>query len=232
MSAAPDVKIIAFGENGWIAHFGEIDNVLARALYTNATAKTLRTTPGILDAVAGVDSIVARFSPAALTSAAARKILQDAIGSTAFSSAPAPTKRIDIPVCYGGEHGPDFNDVCKQNNLTEQALIDLHTAGRYRVMAVGFAPGFAYMGPLDKKLTMPRLATPRAYLPAGSVGVAGGFTGVYSLPSPGGWRIIGRTPMMLFQADSAKPFIFEPGVEVRFTPVSTASFNAYEASQQ
>lgn len=230
MSAAPDVKITAFGENGWIARFDEADNALARALYANAAANTLRAAPGILDVIAGVDSIVARFSPTALTSADARRALEDAIDATTFSSAPIPTKGIDIPVCYGGVHGPDLEGICEHGNLTEQELIELHTAGPYRVMAVGFAPGFAYMGPLNKRLTMPRLATPRTHLPAGSVGIAGDFTGVYSLPSPGGWRIIGRTPMALFQANSAEPFIFEPGVEVRFKPISAASFDTYEAS--
>lgn len=230
MNKSPSTKIAAFGENGWIIYFSETDNLLAQALYTNAITKKLRVIPGIIDAVAGADSIVARFSPAHLNSAEAKRAVEQTIDKTPFNDAPTPTKQINIPVCYGGEHGPDVKNICKQNNMTEQTLIDLHAAGRYRVMAVGFAPGFAYMGPLDDRLIMPRLTTPRPSLPAGSVGVAGGFTGVYSLPSPGGWRIIGRTPMPLFQAGGAEPFVFEPGIEVRFTPISASAFNAYGTS--
>lgn len=226
MSAAPAFHIRAFGENGWLAQFESGGDAVALALYANAVADGLRTENGVIDSVAGIDSIAIRFNPCTMDAESSRDLLARAIRKARFKKTPAPVKKIEIPVCYGGAHGPDSDALCEKNELTFKELTEAHASTTYRVLMLGFAPGFAYMGPLSEKLNAPRLATPRARVAAGSVGVAGAFTGVYSLASPGGWNIIGRTPARLFDPNADAPFVFEPGAEVRFLPISEDEFKA------
>ena len=227
MSHAHLLHIEPFGERGWLARLTNFSNDIESGLFANAAADTLRELPGVTDAVAGIDSITIRFDPTQTDAETSHRHLQNTIET--LSPKPAKsTKEIDIPVLYGGSAGPDFKGLCQSNNLSAEQLIDAHTKQHYRVITLGFAPGFAYMGPLDECLQATRLETPRPRLAAGSVGVAGAFTGVYSLPSPGGWRIIGRTPRRLFDATNPAPFVFEPGAEVRFWSISKTEFDQIE----
>ncbi len=229
--SGPCFEIRSFGENGWMAQITDLGDIVATALYANAIAKSLRMNfqlaAGIIDAVAGIDSVTLRFNPAAINAKQAHQALADAIGATPFDQTVSAVKPIEIPVCYGGEHGPDFDDLCTYLGLTPAQLISAHTSGAYRVLTLGFAPGFAYLGPLDPALAAPRLDTPRQRVEAGAVGVAGPFTGVYPLASPGGWRIIGRTPARLFDPKAPSPFLFEPGAEVRFVPIEASAFSSH-----
>ena len=225
---AAGFEIEAFGEAGWLARLSGADMV-AVALAANAAADRLRTQDGVTDAVAGVDSLVLRFDPARLSPAGARDSLERAIATTPLELAP-PKVKIEIPVCYGGEYGPDLPALSKALSLPEDEIIRRHAAQKYRVLTIGFAPGFAYLGPLPKTLRTPRLPTPRPRVEAGSVGVAGAMTGVYRLASPGGWPLIGRTPRTLFDQKAEEPFLFSPGAEVSFTPVSKEDFARLEAS--
>jgi inhibitor of KinA len=224
MSPVHHFNIEPFGERGWLVRFSDFTDDIQGGLFANAAADALRKLPSITDAVAGIDSIVIRFDPAQINAETTQRNIVQTIEATATPSA-MPHKHIEIPVLYGGAAGPDFDALCRDNNLSTERLIDAHAARAYRVITLGFAPGFAYLGPLDGRLRASRLATPRPRLAAGSIGVAGTFTGVYSLPSPGGWRIIGRTPLALFDAQSASPFLFEPGAEVRFQPISQSEFD-------
>jgi KipI family sensor histidine kinase inhibitor len=130
----------------------------------------------------------------------------------------------EIPVCYGGEFGPDLAEVCKLHGMTEAEAIELHTSAEYLVYFLGFVPGFAYLGELPKELATPRLAAPRKQVPAGSVGIAGNQTGVYPFATPGGWRLIGRTPIKMFRADVGGLSLLSIGDRVRFTPISRGRF--------
>jgi len=217
-------SVTPFGENGWLATLSGGDMV-ARALAANAAADALRCVSGVTDVVAGVESLVLRFHPEEMTSEEAKNKLEDALKTSAMQTVP-PGPTIDIPVCYGGEHGPDFEALCEKLSITGDQLIALHSSQLYRVLTVGFAPGFAYLGPLPSALQTGRLSTPRAHVPSGSVGVAGAMTGVYALASPGGWPLIGRTPKKLFDAHGAKPFLFSAGAAVRFQPIDEDAFNA------
>jgi len=123
---------------------------------------------------------------------------------------------VEIPVVYGGESGPDLAFVAAHTGLSADEVIRRHTAPTYTVYFIGFTPGFPYLGGMDVRLTAPRLETPRARVPAGSVGIAGPQTGVYPLESPGGWRIIGRTHLPLFDLSAQPPSLLSPGDEVRF----------------
>jgi len=133
-------------------------------------------------------------------------------------------RTIDIPVCYDAEFGPDLGDVAEHNKITTNEVIRLHTSTAFLVYFLGFSPGFAYMGGLPEKLRTPRLATPRARVTAGSVGIAGQQTGVYPIDSAGGWRLIGRTPEQMFDASASPPTRLQPGDMVRFTSISRGSF--------
>ncbi len=131
----------------------------------------------------------------------------------------ASPRLVTVPVHYGGSHGPDLAVVAEQVGCTEADVIDLHASETYRVYMLGFLPGFAYMGSLSPRLDLPRLAKPRVEVPRGSVGIAGRQTGVYPMPAPGGWNLIGQTALRPFDLRREAPFLFRTGDAVRFEPV-------------
>ncbi|MDA3790011.1 MAG: 5-oxoprolinase subunit PxpB [Desulfobacula sp.] len=131
---------------------------------------------------------------------------------------------VEIPVCYGGEFGPDMKNVQKAHKLSSQKVIHLHSSPEYLIYMVGFTPGFAFLGGLDEKLYTPRLETPRMLVPEGSVGIANNQTGMYPVASPGGWQIIGRTPLKLFAPDRSSPFLYKAGDKIKFTPISEQKY--------
>jgi len=142
-------------------------------------------------------------------------------------SLPEP-RRVEIQVCYGGEFGPDLADVCAMHGMTPAQAIELHASAEYLVYFLGFVPGFAYLGELPEALVTPRLAVPRRRVPAGSVGIAGNQTGVYPFATPGGWRLLGRTPLAMFRTDRDELSLLSIGDRVRFTPISAERFAALE----
>ena len=156
-----------------------------------ALAATLRETGDWLEAVAGIDSVVVRFNIANVSRVDAENKLREA-EANAPEALEKPQGIIEIPIVYGGEFGPDLAFVCDKLGLGKEEFIALH-CGTYAVDMLGFTPGFAYIGGLDERLIVERLSEPRQHIPAGSVGIAGGRTGLYSLPGPGGWPLIGRT---------------------------------------
>jgi len=134
---------------------------------------------------------------------------------------------VTLPVCYGGNLGPDLEEVARVNHITVEKVIELHTVATYKVFMIGFVPGFAYLGGMVANLATPRKATPRKAVPAGSVGIAGGQTGVYPLETPGGWQLIGQTPLRLFDAKRSNPSLLKAGDEVRFIPITHTEFQTY-----
>ena len=218
-----------YGEFGLLATLNGGD-MIARALGANTIADRLRKDKGVIDSVAGVESLVVRFNPAELSVEDASRKLEAALGEVSLEI-PEPVSKIEIPVCYGGVHGPDFDMLCDRLSLGAERMIELHSSTVYRVLTIGFAPGFAYLGPLPEALRTTRLSQPRARVPEGSIGVAGAMTGVYPLASPGGWPLIGRTPKTLFNARSPAPFLFAPGAEVRFMPISETAFPNFKAGE-
>jgi KipI family sensor histidine kinase inhibitor len=144
------------------------------------------------------------------------------------SSALEPGQMKQIPTCYGGEFGPDLDEVARLHGLTTAQAIELHASVTYTVFFLGFVPGFAYLGKLPDALATPRLATPRRTTPAGSVGIAENQTGVYPFATPGGWRLIGRTPIKMFRPDRPEMNFLAIGDQVRFTPISASRFAALE----
>lgn len=135
------------------------------------------------------------------------------------------TSRITVPVCYGGAFGPDLQELANLLKMDTAELVKLHSEAVYQVYMIGFVPGFAYLGGMDARLEAPRKTTPRKSVPAGSVGVAGKQTGIYPLQTPGGWQLIGRTPLQLFDVNRTQPSLLKAGDEVVFKPITEAEFN-------
>ena len=138
------------------------------------------------------------------------------------------TALVEIPVCYGGAFGPDVARVASHAGLSESALIEAHSSVVYTVQAIGFAPGFPYLGGLPKKLSTPRLSKPRTRVPPGSVGIGGSQTGIYPLELPGGWNLVGRTPQTLFSIDAKPAALLKTGDRVKFRPISAKEFEQWK----
>jgi len=141
-------------------------------------------------------------------------------------------REIVIPVCYGGDYGPDLEAAAYRSGKSAADFIAAHSAGLYTVVMIGFMPGFPYLSGLSPELAQPRLEVPRSYVPAGSVGIGGGQTGVYPLAAPGGWQLIGRTPVCLFSPMRLEPALLRAGDRVKFLPITEAEFMSWEAEQQ
>ena len=174
-------------------------------------------------------SILIKFDAMSLRHEALQEALLGYIERMKKVALPEP-RLVEIPVCYGGEFGPDLKDVAELHGMTPESVINLHASTTYRVYFLGFAPGFAYLGELPEALATPRLATPRRSVPAGSVGIAGSQTGVYPIATPGGWRLLGRTPVAMFRPDRAEMSLLALGDLVRFTPISREQFRKLESA--
>lgn len=153
------------------------------------------------------------------------------LDSGASSAEPVEARQLEIPVCYGEVYGPDLETVAQHTGLAPEEVIRLHTTPEYLVYMIGFAPGFPYLGGLDERLRTPRKDTPRLKIPAGAVGIAGAQTGIYPLETPGGWQLIGRTPLQLFRPDAEPPSLLQAGDRIRFVSISPAAFQELQESK-
>lgn len=140
-------------------------------------------------------------------------------------------RTVSIPVCYGGEYGPDLEYVARHHNLTPEEVISIHSEGEYLAYMIGFAPGFPFLGGLSEKIATPRRSSPRTSIPAGSVGIAGMQTGVYPISTPGGWQLIGQTPIKLFLPEQNPPSLLQAGDIVKFEPISKEEYQELQAKE-
>ena len=170
--------------------------------------------PAVQEALPGMNNLTLMFDPARID--AAELEMQVLAAWPQLAAAAIEGRTIEIPVAYGGEHGPDLADVAAHTGFTPAEVVRRHAAGEYVVYLLGFLPGFAFMGGLPPELATPRRAEPRVAVPARSVGIGGAQTGVYLLVSPGGWQLIGRTPLQMFDPAAAEPTLLRPGDRVRF----------------
>ena len=168
-------------------------------------------------------SLLFKFDPLIIDHDHLESILRSYLQRLDTISLP-PERQIEIPVCYGHDFGPDLNDVAKHHGISSERVIELHSSTTYLVYFLGFVPGFAYLGELPPELATPRLPSPRHKVPAGSVGIAGNQTGVYPISTPGGWRLLGRTPVQIFRSDRKQLSLLSIGDRVRFTPISPERF--------
>lgn len=178
----------------------------------------------VKDAVVGYHTLTVYFDPLRVDG----RWLEEQLAVIAAETAVPPEVsqgHVEIPVCYGGDLGPDLADVAEAADCSQDEVVHLHTSRDYRVFVVGFVPGFGYLGPVDPRLALPRRRTPRTRVPAGSVALAGGQTGIYPMETPGGWHLIGRTSVRPFDEARAQPVLFRPGDTVRFRSVSRADYD-------
>lgn len=182
--------------------------------------------PGVIECVPGFTSLTIHFDPLQLPDPPAEWLPRLFAGLDQFAGDDG--RLVEIPVCYDGEFGPDLESVASLHGLTADEVVALHAAADYRVHLVGFVPGFPYLGGLDAKLATPRRESPRTAVPAGSVGIGGAQTGIYPVESPGGWQLIGRTPLRLFDAHRDPPALLRAGDRVRFLPVDAEAFRRLE----
>ena len=172
-------------------------------------------------------SVLVKFDPLKWRHEELEEILKQYFGRLEDVTLPEP-RQVEIPVCYGGEDGPDLIDVSEIHGMTPAQVIELHSSATYVVYFLGFVPGFAYLGELPEALVTPRLPTPRRNVPPGSVGIAGRQTGVYPVATPGGWRLLGRTPLSMFRQEQDGFSLLSIGDRVRFTPINQRQFAALE----
>ena len=220
----PAIRFRFCGDRALIAVYGDridpaVNETVRRAA---ALIETLRH-PAVEAVVPSYCSLAVHYNPDLISPDDLGGLLRDLAVHTGDTVIPQAAV-VEIPVCYGGEFGPDLDAVAAHNRLAPREAVRLHSATVYRIHAIGFSPGFCYLGGLDSRLHMPRLATPRLQVPAGSVGIAGGQTGIYPLASPGGWRLIGRTPLSLFDPERKPPLVYRTGDGIRFRPIPTATF--------
>ncbi len=171
--------------------------------------------PGVLDVVPAIRSVAFHIDPVRTDWPTLVRWIEGQVReSAALHVDEQPV--VDVPVSYGGATGPDLEDVARAAGMSAEAVIALHTSAVYRVFMMGFLPGFAYMGVLAPALRLPRHKRPRTHVPAGSVAIAGPFTGIYPLDTPGGWHVLGRASVRPFDLARAEPFLFTTGARVRF----------------
>ena len=186
--------------------------------------------PGVRELVPTYTSVCIHYDPLVLSYDDLLQVIGRLENGAAEDLENASERIVEIPVCYGGEYGPDLAFVAEYNGLTVDEVIKRHSEGVYLVYMLGFLPGFAYMGGMDETIACPRLTSPRTKIPAGSVGIAGAQTGIYPLSSPGGWQLIGRTPLKMFAIDGEKTtFALSAGDRVRFVPITEEAYREMEA---
>jgi inhibitor of KinA len=210
--------LTSLGDSALLVKFGdEIDPDLNRRV--QALAALLGSAPldGVGESLPAYASLLVHYDPLRLDYAEVAEWVSGFLDQ-AEAAATRPAGRIEVPVRYGGESGPDLEAVAAFHKISPAEVVRLHSSRTYTVYMMGFTPGFPYLGALDPRLVTPRLETPRTLVPAGTVAIAGQQSGIYPLASPGGWQLIGWTPLQLFDLSSEQPFLFAPGDEVRFVP--------------
>jgi KipI family sensor histidine kinase inhibitor len=216
-------RVLASGDSAWLVELPErIDpEVNSRAIEIARAVETAGLP--VTDIVVGYRSVMVFVDPLSIDAGVVQPRLEE-IAAASGGSTESRGRVVDVPVCYDGPYGPDLADVAAFGGCSIPEAIECHLAREYRVYVVGFVPGFAYMAPVDPRIAAPRRSSPRLKVPAGSVAVAAGQTGVYPAETPGGWSLIGRCPIKPYDAERDEPFLFHPGDRVRFSRISEAEY--------
>ena len=215
-----NMRILPAGDRALVADFG---NVISEDVNrkVNALKKSLlaEKAAGVREMIPTYRSLLVEYNPTVIT----MQELSRRIEAANIDGAATETENrrvLEIPCCYGGKYGEDLAGMAELTGLSEKEIIDIHAGTEYRVYMLGFLPGFVYLGGMDERIAAPRLKTPRVSIPAGSVGIGGSQTGVYPMASPGGWRLIGMTPVAFYDPKREKPVLCEAGDYIRFVPIS------------
>ncbi len=217
-------RIHIVGDRGLLVEYGDrIDPVVNKKVISMAIGLEHDAPAGVIEIIPSYLSLLIIYDPFVTTASVLQKSLISLEKRLPEIEIPPP-QTVEIPVCYGGEFGPDIQFVAESNSLTVDAVVRLHSKPEYQIFMIGFSPGFPYLGGLPKELHTPRLKTPRTQVLVGSVGIANEQTGIYPVTSPGGWQLIGRTPLKLFDPERSNPFLYKAGDRIRFTPISPEEY--------
>jgi len=217
-------RILAAGDQALLIEFGEeIKPAINRRVQAFTKRASQQRISGIGELVPSYCTVLIYYDPLRLSFSQAASWVGEFLSGGSVEVESAPTIK-EVPVLYGGPHGPDIEFVAEHNGISVEEVIRFHTSQTYLVYVVGFSPGFTAMGTVPEKIRAPRLPTPRTRVPAGSVGIGGVQTGIYPVESPGGWRLIGRTPLRLFDLNWTPPSRFQAGDYARFYSISEEKF--------
>jgi KipI family sensor histidine kinase inhibitor len=217
-------RLSRLGDCAWLVAFEpRLDPGISRRVLTLDAGVRAAGLPGVRDIVPSASSLAVHVDPEADVEGIGRA-LSDLLAATDHGKPPEPGGRlVELPAEYGGDAGPDLAGVAARLGLAPEEVVRRHAAVEYRVYMLGFLPGFPYLGLLDPSIQVARHDEPRARVPRGSIGIASRMTGIYPVESPGGWQIIGRTPVALFDAAAPSPALLRPGDRVRFVPTAVAA---------
>ncbi|MSU47425.1 MAG: 5-oxoprolinase subunit PxpB [Lacunisphaera sp.] len=234
------MQITPLGDNALVLEVGDvIDERTHRRVQAAWRALAAEVLPGVGELVPAYTTVTVFYDPwQAVQAGAPENGIADWLVAKLHERLKNPPKMekfkgrtVDVPVCYGGEFGPDLARVAAQARLSPEEVIQRHTKADYLVHLIGFAPGFPYLGGLPKELETPRHAKPRMVVPPGSVGIGGGQTGIYPLATPGGWNLIGRTPLRIFRPEETPPVLMAAGDQVKFRVITPEEFARLEAGR-
>jgi KipI family sensor histidine kinase inhibitor len=238
----PSPSFLAAGDSAIAVSFGDgIRADLNDAVIALDRSLCEKPLAGVLETLPTYRSLLVLYDPRKLGYPSMVRALRRRLASLARASRAASSggglgggearpRIVELPVRYGGAYGEDLPDVARNAGLSEDEVIARHSAREYRIYMLGFLPGFAYLGGLDPSIATPRLETPRKAIPAGSVGIGGEQTGIYPLVSPGGWRLIGRTPLKPYDPEREEAFLYRAGDSIRFRPIGDAEFEDLAAA--
>lgn len=219
------------GDRGLLVEFGgSIDPEINQKVRAMSLALEQAMPDGVEEIIPTYRSLLIVYDPEKIRPVQLEKMIEHTEQHLDEIRIPPP-KVVEIPVCYGGEFGPDIDHVAKIHDLTVEDVIRIHSEPEYRIYMVGFTPGFPFLGGLSEKLHTPRLESPRTKVPQGSVGIANNQTGVYPIASPGGWQLIGRTPLRLFAPERENPILYQAGDLLRFKPISMSEYRRLEKEE-
>ena len=223
-----DVRYLVSGDSAVCVEFGnEISPEINRKIRAFKIALEKEQIEGIVETVPTYRSLLVVYEPETVSFGELTKRFGEVMKHIGSVQIPPPTV-VESPVLYGGEMGPDLEFVAEHNHMTPDEVIRLHTSEEYLIYMLGFIAGFPYLGGMNKKIATPRLKSPRVKIEGGSVGIAGEQTGIYPVASPGGWQLIGRTPVKLYDADREKPVLLEAGQYIKFRPVTEEEYKEIE----
>ncbi|MBQ6075961.1 MAG: 5-oxoprolinase subunit PxpB [Lachnospiraceae bacterium] len=221
-----NVRFLLTGDTSLTVEFGnEISEAINHDIRAYKIALEKAGVPGIVELVPTYRSLMVHYDPAVLPYQELRERLEKLLDDMGEIEIP-PSPVLEIPVLYGGEMGPDLPFVAEHAGLSEEEVVQIHSSAEYLIYMLGFTPGFTYLGGMSEKIATPRLKQPRVKIPAGSVGIAGTQTGVYPIDSPGGWQLIGRTPVKMYDPDRETPILPEAGQYIKFYPVTQEEYDA------
>ncbi|MEQ6378193.1 5-oxoprolinase subunit PxpB [Bacillaceae bacterium S4-13-56] len=220
------------GDQAIVLNFGEkIDPAINQKVHEAYAILESIQDGSILEMVPTYHSLTIYFDSKNCSYAEMKKKIIGILEKYSGSLKASQPRVISIPVVYGGEFGPDLGRVAEYNELSEQQVIQIHSSTVYPIYMIGFLPGFPYLGGMSSEISTPRLDQPRGLVKSGSVGIAGAQTGIYPIDSPGGWNIIGRTPLKLFQPEQPSPFLCEVGDKIQFKPICFEEFYQWKEGE-